>query len=96
MQTVRLGQLVTSVAGRDRGRQYIVVRVVDERFVDVADGSLRLVSKPKRKNLRHLMIHRYVDRKLAEKLSQDPQSVTDAEVAEVLDSLNAGQEEARS
>ena len=28
------------------------------------------------------MIHRYVDRKLAEKLSQDPQSVTDAEVAE--------------
>jgi large subunit ribosomal protein L14e len=78
MQTVRLGQLVTSTAGRDRERYFVVVGVVDEHFVEVADGSMRLVGNPKRKNLRHVRIHRHVDTGLAEKLAQDRSKVTAA------------------
>ncbi|ADU52351.1 LSU ribosomal protein L14E [Thermaerobacter marianensis DSM 12885] len=53
-----IGQLVTSRAGRDRGRPYLVVGVLDDRFVLVADGDLRPVDRPKRKNMRHLVFHR--------------------------------------
>lgn len=49
-----LGQLVYSCAGRDVGRPMVVVRGLDGRFVWVADGMLRRVSHPKRKNIRHL------------------------------------------
>ncbi|MDI3316673.1 MAG: KOW domain-containing RNA-binding protein [Bacillota bacterium] len=49
----RPGQLVVSRAGRDRGRAYLVV-AVDPRWVYVADGSVRDVRHPKKKNPRHL------------------------------------------
>ncbi len=49
-----LGQVVYSCAGRDKGRAMVVVRGFDGRFVWVADGTLRRVSHPKRKNIRHL------------------------------------------
>jgi len=48
------GQLVFSRAGRDRGRPFIVIRVLDDRYVEVADGDLRKIACPKRKNVRHL------------------------------------------
>ncbi|QIA28030.1 RNA-binding protein [Thermaerobacter sp. PB12/4term] len=53
-----IGQLVTSRAGRDQGRPYLVVGVLDDRFVLVADGDLRPADRPKRKNVRHLVFHR--------------------------------------
>ncbi|MEC9488715.1 MAG: KOW domain-containing RNA-binding protein, partial [Halanaerobium sp.] len=51
------GQLVTSLAGRDRGRHLLIVEVIDDKFVLVADGSLRPIEKPKKKNARHLALH---------------------------------------
>ncbi len=55
MDTVpRLGQLVYSKAGRDRGRPMVVVGVQDSRHVLVSDGGLRPAARPKRKNIRHL------------------------------------------
>jgi hypothetical protein len=52
--TPRIGQLVYSRAGRDSGRPMVVLRVLDDRFVEVTDGSLRPRQRPKRKNVRHL------------------------------------------
>lgn len=53
-----IGQLVTSRAGRDRGHPYLVLAVLDDRFVLVADGEQRPVERPKRKNVKHLVFHR--------------------------------------
>lgn len=48
------GQLVKSKAGRDKGRLFIVVAIVDDQYVTIADGDLRRAEKPKRKKIRHL------------------------------------------
>lgn len=48
------GQLVRSMAGRDKGRYYLVLAAADEKTLLLADGRKRPVKQPKRKNIRHL------------------------------------------
>lgn len=57
MGLLTIGQLVTSKAGRDAGRKYVVIGFSDPGFVLVADGKIRKISRPKRKNLKHLVAH---------------------------------------
>lgn len=52
--SIALGQIVVSKAGRDAGRRFLVMKVVDEQFVQIADGDLRRAEKPKRKKIKHL------------------------------------------
>ncbi|MFP4016667.1 MAG: RNA-binding protein [Halanaerobiales bacterium] len=51
---LRLGEIVESSAGRDKGKYYIIVGIEGENFVQLADGDLRRVKHPKRKNIKHL------------------------------------------
>ena len=53
------GVVVESLAGRDAGRSFVILRVEDEQHVLIADGALRKVQKPKRKKLKHLAIRPY-------------------------------------
>ncbi len=78
-----LGQLVVSAAGRDRGRYYIVARILDDTTVAVTDGAYRPVSNPKKKNVRHLMMTRTVNSSLREKLLRGI-GITNEEVCEAL------------
>ncbi len=48
------GRIVRSLAGRDQGRLFVVIREVDEDFVLIADGDLRSMAKPKKKRRKHL------------------------------------------
>lgn len=68
---LRLGQLVTSRAGRDSGKPFFIIGRLDERYVVVADGETRGVGRPKRKNVRHVRPHTYVDENLAARLERD-------------------------
>lgn len=47
------GSIVRSGAGRDQERFYVVL-AVEDGFALIADGKVRKVEHPKRKNLRHL------------------------------------------
>ena len=50
-----LGQLVVSLAGRDKGCVCAVVgNPDDEGYVLIADGRIRKVETPKKKKLKHL------------------------------------------
>ncbi len=60
MGRISIGQLVTSRAGRDCNRKYLVVGILDDNHVTVADGHFRKVEAPKRKNLKHLIVHQKV------------------------------------
>lgn len=51
----RLGKVVYSKSGRDRGRMFVIVEVVNESFVLIADGDLRKIENPKVKNVKHLV-----------------------------------------
>lgn len=48
------GDIVLSKAGRDKNKHFIVVEIVDENFVMIADGDLRKVDNLKCKKCKHL------------------------------------------
>ncbi len=62
------GQLVSSCAGRDKGRYFVVFDVINDFKVRVVDGDLRRVEKPKVKNSRHLIFHKKIVTSIIEKL----------------------------
>ena len=47
------GSVVTAVAGRDSGAQFVVIGL-EEGFCFIADGKSRKLDKPKRKNIKHI------------------------------------------
>lgn len=50
----RDGNIVLSKAGRDKGKYFIVLKVIDTNYVEIADGALRKVDNPKKKKCKHL------------------------------------------
>lgn len=48
------GDIVISKAGRDKDKHFVVIEVIDEQYVFIADGDLRRVDNPKRKKWKHL------------------------------------------
>jgi ribosomal protein L14E/L6E/L27E len=81
---LKIGQIVKSKAGRDKGRIFLICRVVDEQFVLVCDGNLRKLNNPKKKKVKHLMIYKTVLTEFAEKL-QENQNLNDAYVKKLLE-----------
>ena len=51
---MRKGTVVVSAAGHDKGDLMVVIKA-DGKFALVVDGKRRLLEKPKRKNMKHLM-----------------------------------------
>ncbi len=51
-----LGSIVTSLCGRDKGRSFVVVEIIDADYVYIADGRLRRVESPKRKKIKHISV----------------------------------------
>ncbi len=51
---IMIGQVVKSKAGRDKGRKFLVLDIVDENFVLLVDGDLRKISSPKMKKVKHI------------------------------------------
>lgn len=86
MQEISLGQLVLSCAGRDRGRFMIVVKILDEKFVYVADGTLRKVENPKKKKIKHLKVLNKKSDYIAEKL-QSKRKIFNDEIKRALEEL---------
>ncbi|MEW6082467.1 MAG: KOW domain-containing RNA-binding protein [Bacillota bacterium] len=85
-RSLRRGQVVSSKAGRDAGRFYAIMKVVDHRFVEVADGDRRSAKKPKRKNLRHLVVHKQVLEEVGRSLEAG-QEISDADLKRALGCL---------
>ncbi len=81
-----VGQIVISKAGRDAGRRFVVIRVIDDLFVELSDGNLRRVEKPKKKKIKHLDITDEVADRIAEKLMNNGR-VSNAEVRKALSDL---------
>lgn len=80
---IEIGSVVLSTAGRDGGRYFAVVEIVDDNYVKISDGDTRPQAKAKLKKLRHLKANGDVLTKIAEKLKADKQ-VYDAELRSAL------------
>lgn len=66
----RDGSIVLSKAGRDKGKYFIVLKVVDENFVLVADGDMRKVDNPKLKKCKHLENTGKTSERVCQKLAE--------------------------
>ncbi|MFC4765926.1 RNA-binding protein [Effusibacillus consociatus] len=49
-----IGQIVEVLKGRETGQYAIIIGVLNERFVLLADGDKRKYDQPKKKNLQHI------------------------------------------
>ncbi len=63
----RIGQVVRSIAGRDNGKAFIVVKTEDN-YVYVADGALRRLEAPKKKKLKHIQGSYNISEEIASKI----------------------------
>ena len=54
LQPPILGALCISLTGRDKGRTYMLVQILDPDFVLLADGQVRSVKNPKKKRFKHV------------------------------------------
>ncbi len=54
MEDLKPGQLVCSKAGRDKGKRYLILKVLDRSHVLLVDGRSRPFARPKKKNTLHL------------------------------------------
>lgn len=87
-KSVEVGSVVFSRAGRDKGIFFLVVEVVDDVYVRLADGDVRRLEKPKLKKIKHLKNTGDVLTNIAEKFKQGAK-VYDAEIFSALRRYNS-------
>ncbi|OQB22341.1 MAG: 50S ribosomal protein L14e [Firmicutes bacterium ADurb.Bin182] len=78
-----IGRIATSRAGRDKNRSFVIVDVLDNEYVAIADGMLRKLAKPKKKKLKHLFLQRDSAVIIKQRLSEG-QQVLDAQIRDCL------------
>ena len=86
MDIVR-SDIVVSLAGRDRGKLFIVLDTEGE-FVYLTDGRLRKTEKPKRKKCKHVRFASSSDSHAAMKI-KDGEQATNSEVRRALNEYAA-------
>lgn len=52
----KIGSVVLSIAGHDKGNHFIVTEVVNEDYVKIVDGKVRKLATPKLKKIKHLKL----------------------------------------
>ncbi|SHI77649.1 KOW domain-containing RNA-binding protein [Lutispora thermophila] len=92
MQNLQPGQVVYSVAGRDEGRKFIVLSIIDDNYVYISDGDLRKVTKPKKKKVKHLKPTGIVANSIKEKLLSNKR-IEDFEIRDYLTLLSKKEQE---
>ncbi|HKL73546.1 MAG TPA: KOW domain-containing RNA-binding protein [Clostridia bacterium] len=83
---LEIGSVVLSRAGRDKGRFFLVVEIVSDQFVRIADGDMRRLETTKLKKIKHLKATGNIIENIAEKLKKSAK-VYDAEIYSALRKL---------
>ncbi|MTK12938.1 MAG: RNA-binding protein [Clostridiaceae bacterium] len=86
-----LGKIVYSKAGRDQDKVFVVVSVLNDKYVYVCDGSLRPVEKPKKKKIKHLEFTNIIAEEIGN-LSISDEKVTNAIIKGILQSYDNDKE----
>jgi len=82
-----LGQVVFSKAGRDAGKRFVIVGIVDSMYVLISDGNLRRIEKPKKKKKKHLELSETVIESIGNRLLTG-QKVSNADIRKALAELD--------
>lgn len=68
---LQIGQYVKSRLGRDKDKVFIVISILDDQYVQIADGDLRKLEKPKKKKVKHLIKLNLVSNDVQDKVEND-------------------------
>ncbi|NDI37013.1 KOW domain-containing RNA-binding protein [Chengkuizengella sediminis] len=66
----RLGQIAKVIRGRDSDKYAVIIDVVDERYVLIADGDKRKFDNPKKKNILHLELQDEISNEVVNSLNE--------------------------
>ena len=83
---LQIGQLVKTKAGRDQGRIFLVLDIIDESFVLLVDGDLRKIQSPKKKKVKHIAKINMISYDLVAELEAG-RSITDEWIRREIDKL---------
>lgn len=70
-QQLKVGQVVKSQQGRDQGKHFIVVDILDDQYALLVDGSLRRLDKPKKKKLKHFKVSNQISEEIKKRIESD-------------------------
>ncbi len=84
---IAIGQVVKSRAGRDKGKIFLVLEIVDDEHLLVVDGDLRKLDRPKKKKIKHLIIYNTVVDGLNYKL-ENKMKINNAYIRKLLEPFN--------
>lgn len=86
MEQITLGQIVHSKAGRDKDKYFVVVGIIDDDYVLIADGDFRKISSPKKKKVKHLVFHDKAAEEIQKCLNEN-KKITDSDLRKNLQSM---------
>ena len=90
----QLGQIVRILRGRDLNKYAVIIAIVDQRFLWIADGDKRKFDQPKKKNLLHLQLQDAISQEVVNSLLETGR-VTNGKLRYALNKfVEAGQMEA--
>lgn len=60
----QIGQVVRITKGRERNQYAIIINLMDDRYVLLADGEKRKYDRPKKKNVLHIELTPFVSKEV--------------------------------
>ncbi|MGF7058304.1 KOW domain-containing RNA-binding protein [Brassicibacter mesophilus] len=84
---VDIGQVVRSKAGRDKGKVFIVIDVIDDLYVLVVDGDFRRLDNPKKKKIRHLIVYKSIIEEIQNRV-KNGEKINNAYIRKALEPFN--------
>ncbi|MCL2176505.1 MAG: hypothetical protein FWB72_00925 [Firmicutes bacterium] len=83
----KVGSVVKSLAGRDKGSLYIIYSIIDANFVYLVDGRGKKITTPKKKKLKHIKLTGDELANIALKIKES-KVIHDAEISSALRKLS--------
>lgn len=66
----QIGQIAFVLRGKDEGGYAVVIGIVDERFVLIADGDKKRFDRPKKKNIAHLELQSVINTEVVNSMNE--------------------------
>ena len=84
---LKIGSVVLSKCGRDKGRYFLVCKIISPEYVMLVDGHVRKLDKPKLKKAKHISLTDKCVDNIAAKFENNKQ-VFDSEIFSALKTYN--------
>lgn len=84
---VKTGAVVMSKSGRDKGRYFIICKIINAEYVLLVDGHIRKIAKPKLKKVKHITFTQSNCEAIADKFEKN-KNVFDSEIFSALKGFN--------